>query len=168
MNTFFIKDEILRRSAQEGVDVFLEAISNTIKNCAGGELSAETMKLMNAEQITLLGYMTLKEELMDGGFIQLIHNGWGPFFFYNPFDYAMKQWGLEDLCRLIRRVKKKYLIYNDEIEAEMNDDEFMALYEEFPIFDDFDDEFITNEEQWTNMIACHVDDHMDKFLNIIK
>lgn len=164
--TITIKDETLRNAAAEGMDAFVEAIAGAIREHIGGELNAETMALLNADQITLLGYLSLREEVMDGGFIQLIHNGWGPFFFRNPFDFAVKQWGLNDLCALMRRVKKKYLVYNDEIEADMTDDEFMALYEEFSVFDDFDDEFVSNEENYTNQVACYLDDHLSSFTEV--
>lgn len=166
MAQYNIKDETLRKAAEEGMDAFMEAVAQAIKDGVGGELSAETMPKLTADQITLLGYLSLREEVMDGGFIQLIHNGWGGFFFDNPFDFAIKQWGLADLCSLMRRVKRKYRVYQEEIEADMTDEEFMALYEEFSVFDDFDDEFVSNEEQWTNMVACYLDDHLDAFVKV--
>ena len=167
MAQYTIKDEVLRKAAEEGMDAFVEAVAKAIKDGVGGELSAETMPQLTAEQITLLGYLALREEVMDGGFIQLIHNGWGGFFFENPFDFAIKQWGLADLCGLMRRVKRKYRVYQEEIEADMTDEEFMALYEEFSVFDDFDDEFVSNEEQWTNLVACYLDEHLANFVEII-
>ena len=167
-NTMTIKihDNDLRNAAQEGIDAFLELIILRTKEAAGGELNADNMQKLSSQQITLLGYAALREELMDGGFIQLIYNGWGPFFFNNPFDFAIKQWGAVDLCRLMRRVKKVYQKRHEEIEHEMNDEEFMALYEKMPEFDDFDDEFVSNEEQWTETIAQYVDGHLLEFIEI--
>lgn len=163
-----IKEEILINAANEGMDAFLESISSAIKNDAGGELSAETMSKLSSEQITLLGYMALREELMDGGFVQLIHNGYGPFFFRNPFDTAIRQWGLVDLCRLMRHAKKQYQKHHEAIEQEMNDDDFMALYEEYDMFEEFDDEFVVNEEKWTGMVAFYVDEHLENFVEVEK
>ena len=48
----------------------------------------------------------------------------------------------------------------------MTDEEFMALYEQLPAFEDFDDEFVTNEEQWTNQVAEYVDNHLTDFIKI--
>ena len=45
----------------------------------------------------------------------------------------------------------------------MSDEEFMALYEKYPMFDDFDDDFVENEEEWTAQIACYIDEHIDSF-----
>lgn len=157
-----IPDTKLRVAAEEGIDAFFELIVNSLREAIGGEITAENMAQMSSEQITLMGYATLRDEVMDGGFIQLIYNGYGPFFFKNPFDAAMRDWGLVELCRLMRRVKKQYLRYREQIEHEMSDDDFMALYEQMPVFDDFDDEFVSNEEQWTTQVAHHIDENLDK------
>lgn len=163
-----IYDKDLARAAQEGIDSFLQLVIDKTREAIGGELTAENMPRMSSDQITLIGYATLRDELMDGGFIQLIHNGYGPFFFHNPFDAAVRDWGLVDLCRLMRRVKKQYLRYKDDIERNMTDEEFMAAYETLPVFDDFDDCFVSNEEQWSEDVAHFVDEHLDKFITIVE
>lgn len=166
MPTYKISDNKLKKAAEEGMDAFMSAVVEAIKSGVGGELSPKTMPLLTSDQITLLGYVMLRDELMDGGFVQLIHNGYGPFFFKNPFDLAIRQWGLVDLCRLMRRVKKQYQRYRGEIEKEMTDEEFMALYEKMPVFEEFDDEFVSNEEQWTGMVAYYLDEHLEEFVEI--
>lgn len=166
MAVFKIKDETLRVAAGEGMDAFVGAIVDAIKEGVGGELSAETMPKLTSDQITLLGYVILRDEVMDGGFVQLIHNGYGPFFFKNPFDTAVRRWELIDLCRLMRHVKKEYQRHKDEIERELTDDEFMALYEKLPSFETFDDEFVSNEEEWTEMVARYLDENLEKFVEV--
>jgi hypothetical protein len=59
-------------------------------------------------------------------------------------------------------VHKKYL------EAEYSDEEFMALYENVPEFDDYDDCFVENEEEWTYDVAHYIDEHIDNFATIEK
>lgn len=164
--TVSIQDEELRKAAEEGFDAFLNLVIDKTRNAMGGELTAENMAQMSSNQITLMGYAMLRDELMDGGFIQLIHNGYGPFFFRNPFDAAMRNWGVVELCRLMRRAKKQYLRYREEIEKEMNDDEFMALYEKIPAFEDLDDEFVSNEEKWSEQVAVYVDEHLTELVEI--
>lgn len=161
-----ILDSELRKAATEGSDAFLNLIINETRKAIGGELTAENMSQMSSSQITLVGYAILRDEVMDGGFIQLIYNGYAPFFFRNPFDAAVRNWGLVDLCRLIRKVKKQYIRYREEIERPMSDEEFMALYEQLPAFEDFDDEFVTNEEQWSDQVASYVDEHLTEFIKI--
>lgn len=158
-----IKKSEVVKAAEEGLDDFLDLFVAAIRKAIGGELNAETMGQLNSEQITLLGYDILRSEVMDGGFVQLIYNGYGPFFFRNPFAKAMRQWGMDDLARLIRKGGDLYRKTRADIERDLNDDAFMALYEQFPKFDDLDDEFVENEERWSAMIAYYIDDHIDNF-----
>jgi len=161
-----VNDTILRKAADEGMDAFVGVFINAIKEAIGGDLTAETMAELNSDQITLLAWDTLHEEVMGGGFVQLIHNGYGPFIFKNPFAKAVKLWGLKDLSKLIYDTHTLYLKHHEELEKDCTDDEFMALFEQYPEFDDFDDEFVEQEEMWTEQIARYVDENIDKFATI--
>ena len=163
-----IADSALCEAAKEGMDAFLAVFVDAISSTVGGELNAESMSRLNPEQITLWGYAILREELMDGGFVQLIHNGYGPFFFDNPFAKAMRLWGLKDFSKLIYKAKKFYDESKDELTKDCDEDEFMALFERFPQFDDLDDEFVENEEEITGGIAHYVDEHIEQFAVIVK
>ena len=163
-----IKNSELCKAAAAGMDAFVETFINAIKEAIGGELTADNMQLLNADQITLLGYSILRDEVMNGGFIQLIHNGYGEFIYRNPFDKAVRAWGLTDLYRIISKSHKQYNIHHEQIEQDCTDEEFMALYEVMPKFDDFDDAFIEGEEQFTQMIAAYIDDHIDNFAIVDK
>ena len=162
-----IQDAVLRASAEAGMDEFMQAFVDAIMSAVGGSLTTETMAELNNDQITLLAYSMMRDELMDGGFVQLIHNGLGRFIFVNPFDKALQQWGMIDLARLVKKGHKLYNKYHKEIEVECTDDEFMAMFERMPEFDDLDDEFVANEEQWTAEVAAIIDDNIDKFATII-
>ena len=163
MKEIRIKDARLQQAASEGMDAFVEVFVNAINEAIEGQLTTETMSELNSDQITLLAYSILRDEVMDGGFVQLIHNGYGPFIFKNPFAKAMKQWGLRDLSKLIYNAHSLYVRYGAEIEKECTDEEFMALFEQFEEFDEMDDAFVENEEDWTNMVAVYIDDHIENF-----
>ena len=163
MKEIRIKDARLQQAASEGMDAFVEVFVNAINEAIEGQLTTETMSELNSDQITLLAYSILRDEVMDGGFVQLIHNGYGPFIFKNPFAKAMKQWGLRDLSKLIYNAHSLYVKYGAEIEKECTDEEFMALFEQFEEFDEMDDAFVENEEDWTNMVAVYIDDHIENF-----
>ena len=150
----------------EGMDAFVQVFVSAIREAVGGQLTAENMSELNADQITLLAWDVLHEELMDGGFVQLIHNGYGPFIFKNPFAKAVKLWGLRDLSKLVYDAHTLWLKHREEIERELTDEEFMALFEQLPDFDDLDDLFIENEEQWTSAIAHYIDEHIERFANV--
>ncbi len=158
-----MKDADLQKAAMEGMDEFLGVFTKAIYDAIGGELTAENMGELNSDQLTLLSWDILHEELMDGGFVQLIYNGYGPFIFKNPFAKALRQWGLREPSKFIYDAHTLWLKHREEIERELSDEEFMALFEQFPDFEDMDDKFIENEEAWTEDIAHYVDDHIEKF-----
>lgn len=168
MKEVIVKDADLRRAADEGMDAFLKIFIDGIYAAVGGELTAETMAELNADQVTLLAYNILHEEVMDGGFVQLIHNGYGGFIFLNPFAKALKMWGMRDLSKMIYEAHTLYNKYRQEIEKDCSDDEFMELFERFAEFDDMDDQFVENEEEYTAQVACYVDEHIDRFAKIEK
>ncbi len=161
-----IDDSTLRQAAGEGMDAFVGTFIQAIKDAIGGELTAETLGELNSDQITLLAWDVLHEEVMDGGFVQLIHNGYGPFIFKNPFAKAVKLWGMRELSKLVYDAHTLYVKYHEQLEKDCTDDEFMALFEQFPEFDDMDDEFVEQEEAWTEQIARYIDEHIEKFATI--
>lgn len=161
-----MKDADLQQAAMEGMDAFLQVFVKATYDAIGDELTAETMQELNADQITLLAWNILHEEVMDGGFVQLIHNGYGPFIFKNPFAKALKLWDLKELSKLIYDAHTLWLKHRENIEKDCSDEEFMALFEQFPEFDDLDDLFVEHEEEWTEDIAHYVDDHLERFATI--
>jgi hypothetical protein len=163
-----MNDNLLQQAASEGMDAFVHALVEAIRQSIGHELTTDTMSQLNADQITLLAWAILHEEVMDGGFVQLIHNGYGPFIFKNPFAKAVKLWGMRDLSKLIYDAHTLYLKHHEAIEKDCTEDEFMALFEQFPEFDDLDDTFVENEESWTEQIAEYIDQHIEKFAHIEK
>ena len=156
----------MREAAGEGMDAFVDCFVGAIKETIGGELTAETMVELNSDQVTLLAWDVLHEEVMDGGFVQLIHNGYGPFIFKNPLAKALKLWGLRELSKLIYSAHTLYIKYGEQIERDCTDDEFMALFEQYPEFDDLDDTFVEEEENWTADIAHYIDEHIERFATI--
>ena len=156
----------MREAAGEGMDAFVGCFVSATKEAIGGELTAETMAELNSDQVTLLAWDILHEEVMDGGFVQLIHNGYGSFIFKNPLAKALKLWGLRELSKLIYSAHTLYIKYGEQIERDCTDDEFMALFEQFPEFDDLDDTFVEEEENWTADIAHYIDENIERFANV--
>ena len=168
MKQIIVKDSDLSQAALEGMDAFVQVFIDAIREAIGGEPTAETLGELNADQVTLLCWDTLHTEVMDGGFIQLIHNGYGPFIFKNPFAKALnKMWGMRDLSKMIYEVHTLWLENREALERDCTDDEFMALFEQYPQFDDYDDKFVETEEEWTEQIAHYIDDNLEKFATIV-
>ena len=150
MKELTVKDSSLRQAAGEGMDEFVDVFFTAISDAVGGELTAETMAELNSDQLTLWAYRILRDEVMDGGFVQLIHNGYGPFIFLNPFAKAIKEWGLRDLCKMLRAVHPLFKKYREELEQDCTDDEF-----------------VENEERFTAMVAEYIDNNIGKFATVV-
>ncbi len=168
MKKIIVKEKDLMAAAKEGMDAFIDIFADAINEAIGGQLTANNMSELNSDQITLLAYIDLRNEVMDGGFVQLIHNGYGAFIFINPFAKMLKTWGLRELSKLVFDASHLYKKYHESIEKDCTDEEFMAMFEQFPEFDDVDDEFVENEELWTENIARYIDENVDKFAEIEK
>ena len=130
-----IKDEALRKGAMEGMDEFLQVFIDAYEEAMGGELTAETMPMLNGYQISLLAYYYFRREVNEGGFVQLIYNGYGSFIFENPFAKAMRLMGAKEFSKLVYDARAVYMDNKEELTREKTDEEFMATYEKFETFD---------------------------------
>lgn len=106
MNQITVSDADLRKGAEEGMDAFLKVFIDKYLEVTGGKINADTMPLLNGYQHTLLGYHFFREEVMEGGFVQLIQNGYGLYIFDNPFAKAMRMFGAKEFSKLIYEAKK--------------------------------------------------------------
>ena len=148
------------------MDAFLKVFIDKYLEVTGGKINADTMLLLNGYQHTLLGYHFFREEVMEGGFVQLIQNGYGPYIFDNPFAKAMRMFGAKDFSKLIYEAKKIYDAHRADLEKERTEEEFMAMYEQYEAFDDLEEQYMEEEEQITAQIATYVDEHLDSFAQV--
>lgn len=162
-----VTDTALRRSVGEGMDAFIQVFTDAYEAAIGGKLTVDTMPLLTGEQHSLLAYRIFRDEIMNGGFCQLIQNGYGSYVFTNPFAKVMRLWEIGDLSRLIYAAKKIYDEHREDLERERTDEEFMAMYEQYEAFDELEDEFLEKEEGYTAMVAGYVDEHLELFAKII-
>lgn len=162
-----VTDAMLRQAAGEGMDAFIGVFTDAYKQVIGEELTAETMPLLSGEQHSLLAYWIFRDEIMEGGFCQLIQNGYGGYIFDNPFAKVMRLWGVGDLNKLVYAARKIYDAHREDLERERTDDEFMAMYEEYEAFDELEEEFLEKEEEYTALVAGYVDEHLELFAKIV-
>lgn len=161
-----VADTSLRQAAGEGMDEFVKVFTDAYKNVVGEELTAEKMALLSGEQHSLLAYQIFRDEIMEGGFCQMIQNGYGAYIFTNPFAKVMRLWEIGDLSKLVYAAKKIYDDHREDLERERTDDEFMAMYEQYEVFDALEEEFLEKEEEYTTLVAGYVDQHLDLFAKV--
>lgn len=80
---------------------------------------------------------------------------------------VVREWGLDDLASLVNKAGRLFRKYGREIERDCTDEEFMAMFEQYPEFDELDDKFVENEEEWVAKIAYYVDEHIDRFAEVV-
>lgn len=163
-----ISDKKLKAAAEKGMDEFLQVFTDAYLEALAGNLTAENMDKLNGYQHTLLAYRFLTEELNEGGFVQLIQNGYGSYIFGNPVAKAFKQFGAKDLAKIIYKAKEIYDAHREELERETTEDEFTAMYVDFEVFDELEEQYFEMEEEQTAIIASYVDEHIEDFAEIIE
>lgn len=163
-----INDTLLVEASQKGMDEFLQVFIDAYLSELGGSLTADNMSKLNGSQHTLLAWHFFSTEMRDGGFVQLIQNGYGGYIFENPFAKAMKQFGAVDLGKLIYKAKEIYDPNKAELERETTEEEFNAMYVDFEAFDELEEQYFNIEEHQTALIAAYVDEHITDFAEIEK
>ncbi len=167
-NKIVISDKDLANGAMAGMDEFIKVFTDKYLEVTGGVINESTMPLLNGYQHSLLGYHFFREEINEGGFVQLIQNGYGPYIFDNPFAKAMRIFGAKEFSKLIYDAKKIYDANREDLEKECDDDEFMAMYEQYEAFDDLEEKFMDMEELITATIAEYVDNNIEQFAKVEK
>ncbi len=158
-----ISDKKLAAAAEGGMDEFLRVFTDAYLEALGGHLTSENMNKLNGNQHTLLAYRFLTEELSEGGFVQLIQNGFGSYIFGNPLAKALKQFGAAEMAKIIYKAKEIYDANRTELERETTEEEFAAMYVDFEIFDELEERYFEIEEEQTAIVASYVDEHIEEF-----
>jgi len=155
-------------AAQEGADEFLKVFTDAYLETLGGDICAENMDKLNGYQHTLLALRFFTEEINEGGFVQLIQNGYGGYIFDNPVAKALRQMGAKDLSKIIYKAKEIFDAHRAELERETTEEEFNAMYVDFEQFDELEEKFFYIEEEEIGIVAVYVDEHMEDFAEIVK
>lgn len=145
---------------------YIYAITDAYLKHIGGSLTADNMMKLTSDQHTLLAYRIILDEVMEGGFIQLIQNGYGPYVLDGPFARIMKQdWNFKDFGKFMYEVQHEYHRNREQLEADITEDEFMALYEKMEAMNELGDDFLDEyQETVTPAVAAYVREHEQRFL----
>lgn len=158
-----ISDKKLASAAEKGMDEFLNVFTDAYLEAVGGNLTAENMNKLNGSQHALLAYRFLTDELNQGGFVQLIQNGYGGYIFGNPTAKALKIFGATEMARIIYKAKEIYDANREALERETTEEEFTAMYVDFEVFDELEEHYFVIEEAQTAIIAAYVDENIGEF-----
>ncbi len=158
-----IPEQKIIEAAGKGMDEFLKVFTDAYLTALGGDITAENMHKLNGYQHTLLAFRFFTDEVREGGFVQLIQNGYGGYLFDNPAAKALKLMGAKGLSKILYKAKEIYDNHRAELERDTTEEEFMALYEQFEQFDELEEKYMEIEEAETSVIAAYVDENMEDF-----
>ncbi|MDO5761602.1 MAG: DMP19 family protein [Bacteroidales bacterium] len=145
---------------------FITFVTDAYLDAVGGQLTADNMELLSVEQHALLCYRYMLDEVMEGGFIQLIVNGYGPYVLEGPFPYVVKkEWGMKDFSKLLFEAKKQYNLHKEDLLRDMSEEDFMAMYEELDDLNMLGDDFLDDhQEQVSPAVAKMVMKNIEKYV----
>jgi len=75
--------------------------------------------------------------------------------------------GAKDLSKLIYKAKEIYDANKTALERETTEAEFTALYVDFEVFDELEEQYFEIEEEQTAIIASYVDEHIAEFAEVV-
>lgn len=119
------------------------------------------------DQHTLLIYDALYGQVTNGGFLQLIHNGYGAFVFDPVFIEDLERWTLIATAGLLKEANVIYLNHKDYLEEERDLREFSALCKSFKEFEPFDDLFYEMMEDEVRRFRAYIENHITDFVKIV-
>ena len=140
------------------IDHYYETISSS--------QNEEIMNEFSAEQHTLLAFNSLYGQVTNGGFLQLIQNGYGSYVFDNPFSEHIKNWGALEMAKIVDDAKIIYDQHKDALEKETTIEEFSKMYDEYTDFEPLDDKFYEIMDDEVEIIRKYVEDNLSFFANV--
>ena len=162
-----IEESKIVEAAEKGMDEFLKIFTDAYLEALGGDINNDNINMLNGYQHTLLALRFFIEEINEGGFVQLIQNGYGGYVLDNPTAKSLKQIGAKGFSKILYKAKDIYEKHRTELERETNEEEFMAMYVEFEQFDELEEKFFYIEEEETLIVAQYVDDNISDFAQVI-
>lgn len=120
---------------------------------------------LNEAQQLLLSYDYVRNQVLQGGFIQLIQNK------YVGLLPDMPRWctvlGIHDMAKLIDDVLKVYVLNHETLDKETTPEEFAKLYNEFKEFESLDAQFVALDKPTMATIMQYARHHIDEFVQVL-
>lgn len=117
-------------------------------------------ELTEGQQL-LISYDYVQNQVLQGGFIQFIQNG------YVSLLAPMPGWlitiGLEEMAQIIDDALKAYVLNRDVLDRETSVEEFAMMYEQLPVFADIDNRFEQLHEPTVNALLQYATHHIHEF-----
>lgn len=120
---------------------------------------------LNDAQQLFISYDYLRNQVLQGGFIQLIQNK------YVGLLPDMPRWltvvGASEMAMLVDDVLKVYVLNHELLDKETTPEEFAKLYDELKEFEKLDDRFNELDKPTVALIMQYAKHHSDEFVAVL-
>lgn len=118
------------------------------------------------DQHTLLIYDALYGQVTNGGFLQLIHNGYGQFVFDGVFIEDLRRWSLNETAALLIKAEAIYTEHKTFLEQDRELEAFSALYKEFTAFEPLDEAFYDIMDEEVARFRKYIETNLASFVKV--
>jgi hypothetical protein len=147
-------------------DEYLYLLVEAYERLASPNAPLAKLDAFTNEAAILLLFSTLKEHVENGGFIQLIQNGYGPAIFDSPLGPDLARWGAIQTAALLDQARAIYQAHRAYLERPRALAEFSALYKEFTQFEPLENQFYDLAASQTASVRAYVAQHLRQFARV--
>lgn len=122
------------------------------------------IETLSPGQELLIRYDYVRMQVLQGGFIQLIQNGYINLLLAMP--EMLNQVGAPEMAKLLDDVLKVYTLNADDLSKETSVEEFAKLYEEFKEFEGLDAHFTELNPATEKAIVAYALRFPDEFIEL--
>lgn len=162
-----VKKEVIEAAREDAWD-FIYAILEPYQDAIEEAEDEDTiLDQLSDDQHVLLVYDALYGQVTNGGFLQLIHNGYGQFVFETSFIDELQRWSLNETAALLRMAESIYVEHKALLEQDRELEEFSRLYKEFTSFEPLDSTFYDIMDGEVIRFRNYLETHLTTFVRLV-
>ncbi len=158
-------DALKEKQASTDIDDLYELLVTPLHEELYKRQTFDFFNELSPGQQLLISYDYVRSQVEQGGFIQLIQNG------YIGLLPAMPAWlqvvGAHEMAQVLDNVLKIYVQHRDILGKERSVEEFALLYNEFKELEQSDADFIRLNEPTVRLIMDYAGHHPEEFAEVV-
>jgi hypothetical protein len=161
-----ISRESLTQASEEDTWTYLFLFIDQYGEMMANDATGELMQHFNPEQHTLMAFNALCGEVNNGGFLQLIQNGYGGYIFDSPFSESLRNWGAERIADIVDRARLIFEADREVLEQETTLEGFAERYHTFRDFEPLEALFYAIADEEADIVKNYVSTHLAHFAQV--
>lgn len=156
------ENKITEKKASGNDYDFFELLTEPLHAEIYSRQNFEFLTELSPGQQLFLSYDYVRMQVMQGGFIQFIQNGYVSLLL--PMPRWLQDIGANDMAQLLDDVLKAYVMHIDVLERETTVEEFAQLYDQLPAFTMLDDAFTQLDAATLHTMVGYAATHLEEFV----